>query len=444
MGNWPLLLMLVNSLVSATSHPGLVRLSLLVSVFFLAGCGSARYSADYNGFNASYADSANHQMLLNLARLDQHDPTYFLQFGQISVQYQLSSSLNVVGNETIPPISGTTHPLSSPLATGSATLGAAASTTPSFTFIPVTDDKVAQALLQPIPPEVLYSLFQQGWPVDQLLRLMVQRFEIQLPGQSEISTFTNSLDDGDVKSYAVFLKMCAIARQLQIHGALKLKANTEFVPLAQGCTQDNPPSAKDLIDAQDKQLVYQQDPDTKKWALGRNELVPVFTLGNGSEEVFNSLKKQAIYNYGDSLNNMRAFLSAGFAVQEKLASETGATNSHLILRSFLNILAAAAKEQTNFQAVLRNNPLIAQVVPNIERQPILKLRWNGDPTPLLPPLLALDYHGQTYQVTDPVTTRVDETASWNRDVFRLLTQLAFQVSLDTSKFPLPTTLQVVQ
>ncbi|MCE0499002.1 MAG: hypothetical protein LV481_13760 [Methylacidiphilales bacterium] len=385
-------------------------------------------------------------MLLNLARLDQHDPTYFLQFGQISVQYQVSGSLNVVGNETIPPVSGTTHPLESPLGTGTATVGAAASTTPSFTFIPVTDDKVAQALLQPVPPEVLYSLFQQGWPVDQLMRLMVQRFEIQLPGQSGVSTFTNSLDDGDVKSYAIFLKMCAIARQLQIHGALKLQAKTEFVPLAQGWAlpKDKPPTPEQLIAAQDKDLVYVQDPDTKNWQLGRNELIPIFTLGNGSDAVFASLKKQAVYNYGDSLNNMRTFLGSGFAVQEKLESDTGSADSHLILRSFLNILAAAAKEQTNFEAVLPGNPLIPEVVPDIERQPILKLRWNGNSTPLLSPLLALNYHGQTYQITDPVTAKVDETATWNRDVFRLLTQLAFQVSLDTSKFPLPTTLQVVQ
>jgi len=56
----------------------------------------------------------------------------------------------------------------------------------------------------------------------------------------------------------------------------------------------------------------------------------------------------------------------------------------------------------------------------------------------------VDYQGQSYQVTDPVTGKVDESSSWNRDVFRLLAELATQVSVDISKFPLPTTLQVIQ
>jgi hypothetical protein len=62
----------------------------------------------------------------------------------------------------------------------------------------------------------------------------------------------------------------------------------------------------------------------------------------------------------------------------------------------------------------------------------------------LPALVAVDYQGQSYQVTDPVTGKVDESSSWNRDVFRLLAELATQVSVDISKFPLPTTLQVIQ
>src|ERR1700683_185278 len=178
-------------------------------VLALSGCGGMRYRADYNSFNAAYADSSNRQMLLNLARLDQHDPTYFLQFGQISVQYQLSSSINGMFANTIPP-QATSH---LPVVTETGTIGAGASTTPSFTFIPVTDDKVAQELLLPVPPDVIYTLFQQGAPVDQLLRLMVERFEIQLPGESKITTFSNNPGRCSARSYATFLKICAIARE---------------------------------------------------------------------------------------------------------------------------------------------------------------------------------------------------------------------------------------
>jgi hypothetical protein len=62
---------------------------------------------------------------------------------------------------------------------------------------------------------------------------------------------------------------------------------------------------------------------------------------------------------------------------------------------------------------------------------------------LLLPLAALDYHGQHYQITDPVSAQTDESASWNRDVFWRLVVLASQTLIDTSKYPLPTNLHVL-
>jgi hypothetical protein len=129
-------------------------------------------------------------------------------------------------------------------------------------------------------------------------------------------------------------------------------------------------------------------------------------------------------------------------VQGKLVDKPD-TGSRLVLRSFLNILAAAAQEQTNFDAVLAHSSF-EKHIPQSEMLPIIQLKWNGSNTALLSPLASLDYQGQDYLVTDPASGRIDELASWNRDVFRLLTELGTQVSVDISKFPLPTTLQVLQ
>jgi len=409
--------------------------ALLVCGLILSGCGGSRYRADYNSFNAAYADSSNRQMLLNLARLDQHDPTYFLQFGQISVQYQVSSSLNGAFSDTIP--QSTQHV---PLVTGVGTIAAGATTTPSFTFIPVTDDKVAQELLLPVPPDVIYTLFQQGAPVDQLLRLMVERFEIQLPGDNKITTYSNTPGRCDVRSYATFLKICAIAREFQIDGHLKLRATEQFVPLADKWASKDQPLAKDLLDAQDKGFIYQKQADGT-WELGKNELQPSFILDGESDATFQRLRQNPVYSEGVSLENVRALLSGnGFSVQGNLVEQQN-TGSHLVMRSFLNILAAAAQEETNFDVAIRDSDIINHI-PEMERRPILKLKWTGERVEVLPALISLYYQGQSYQVTDAITKNVDEAASWNRDVFRLLTALATQVSVDISKFPLPTTLQV--
>jgi hypothetical protein len=399
----------------------------------LSGCGSARYRADYNGFNDAYADSSNRQMLLNLARLDQHDPTYFLQFGQISVQYNFTSSLNGGVNNTIP--QSTQHV---PILAESATLAAGASTTPSFTFIPVSDDKVAQELLNPTPPNVLYTLFLQGAPVDQLLRLMVERFEIQLPGDNKIATYSNSPDQCDSVSYVTFLKICAIAREFQKDGYLKLVPTEEFVSLADSWSLDKPPTPEELIAASDKHLTYKYVDG--KWELGNNNLVPKFVLAPGAEATMQRLQQKSVYQ-GESMKNMSALLSEGFSVEGDYNTKQ-VSGPRLVLRSFLNIMASAAQEPAGF-AVLEKNTALFQHVPPMERQPILKLRWNHDPASLQSPLVALDYHGQSYQVTDAVSNQVDESTNWNRDVFRLLIELASQVSIDITKFPLPTSLQVL-
>jgi hypothetical protein len=426
----------------STPCPPALLFPLVVGAMLLSGCGAARYRADYNGFNAAYADSSNHQTLLNLARLDHHDPTYFLQFGQISVQYQVTSSANVVVNETVP-AGVTPKQFDSPLATGTGTVGAGASTTPSFTFIPVSDDKVAQQLLLPVPPEVLYTLFQQGAPVDQLLRLMVERFEIQLPGETRITTFSNSPGRCSPVSYATFLKICAIAREFQLDGHLKLQANEQFVPLAEKWASKEQPAAKDLLDAQDKGYTYKQQADGT-WQLGKSELVPSFILDGEAGETLARLKKNPIYREGISLENVMTMLSeaGGFSVQQKLVQDQP-TGSYLVLRSYLNILAAAAQEQTAFEVALGHATIVSHI-PESERRPILKLKWDDYHGPLLSPLVALNYQGDSYLITDPDTGKIDESASWNRDVFRLLAELGTQVSVDISKFPLPTTLQVLQ
>ncbi len=472
------------------------------AALLLAGCGHMRYQGDSNGFNEAYADSSNRQMLLNLARLDQHDPTYFLQFGQISVSYQFTSTLSGTSSNAVP--SG----LRVPVVNETGNIGIGASTQPSFTFIPVNDQLVAQELLQPVNSQVLFSLFEEGAPVDELLRLMVERMEIQLPGQTVSAVYTNSLVDDNSSvhdgalSYAIFLKVCAIARQLQLADCLELKMVSKFKEVAKGwSTTSLKPT--DIVSARDKGLVYKHEKDGK-WHLGSMEMTPKFVLKPGSDAVLAELGKNPYYSQGLSLKNMAKILTGGFTVEGNVANtpspsaggggggasgsqedsssggkggggstaqsddqakgENSATasdysnsvvddsddsddsstgeGSRLVLRSFLLILTAASQEQNGFKACFLHSKYYSLTPPE-ERQPLLKTRWSPGDGPTISPLMSLLYRGTSYEITDPDTGRFDQQASWNRDVFRLIVQLASQVSVDISKFPLPTSLQVL-
>jgi hypothetical protein len=462
-----------------------------------------RYQGDSNGFNNAYADASNRQMLLNLARLDQHDPTYFLQFGQISVSYQFTSSLAGTANNTVP--SG----LRVPVVGETGTIGVGASTQPSFTFIPVNDQLVAQELLQPVNAQVLYSLFEEGAPVDELLRLMVERMEIQLPGDTISTVYTNSLVDDNspglhdgILSYAIFLKVCAIARQLQLADCLELKMVSKFKEVAKGWSVTSLKST-DIVNARDKGLVYKHEKDGK-WHLGSMEMTPKFVLKPVSDKVLADLGKNPFYAKGLSLGRMTTILTAGFTVEGNVNSfqnpsaaggagsggpgdtssggkgggngggsaqsddpsarsdnpssvsdysqsevddsddddSSKGEGSRLVLRSFLLILTAAAQEQYGFEKYFAHTPY-CQATPPEERQPILKIRWDSGNVATLSPLMSLDYRGTNYEITDPETSTLPQQSTWNRDVFRLIVQLASQVSVDISKFPLPTSLQVL-
>jgi hypothetical protein len=277
--------------------------------------------------------------------------------------------------------------------------------------------------------------------VDQLLRLMVERFEIQLPGDNKITTFSNTPGRTSARSYATFLKICAIAREFQLDGHLKLRATEQFVPIADNWSMSTQPTAKDLLDAQDKGYVYEKQADGS-WQLGKKQLQPSFVLDGEADQTFRRLQKNPVFSEGISLENVKTMLSGdGFSVQGNLV-QNRESGSRLVLRSFLNILAAAAQEQTNFDVAVRHTEFVKHI-PETELRPILRLKWNDETGKTVPSLISLDYNGQKYEVTDLDTGLVDESASWNRDVFRLLTELGTQVSVDISKFPLPTTLQVV-
>ena len=205
------------------------------------------------------------------------------------------------------------------------------------------------------------------------------------------------------------------------------------------------PSAKDVLDAHDKGMFYKKNPDDGSWSLYKREETASFYLEGDCSDIFRKMATDPAMGQGLTLKNIRAILMSpeGFSIQGDLLAKQGVTGSRLILRSFLGVLTAAAEEQNYFGAVI--NDATRQNVPRRELRPILRMKWDNANEQLQSPLLSIDYHGKTYTITDPVLNEHDDMTlnTWNRDVFRLLTQLSGQASVDTSKFPLPTSLQVL-
>ena len=140
--------------------------------------------------------------------------------------------------------------------------------------------------------------------------------------------------------------------------------------------------------------------------------------------------------------------SAKLLCQTTSLSSTGVLQIHLVMRSLMGLMAAAAQEQGVFDKLKSTTPVppdplldqneqkgltFGDAVPQVERLPLLRLRWapdDGEPTqPLIPPL---SYRGNVYLVADQSNPSFTENPYWNRDMFRLISELSAQVTVDIS------------
>ena len=225
---------------------GRLRLPIALIVLFASlgttGCGPRRVRVDYSHYENSYAVTSNHEELLNLARLDQHDPTYFFKLGQISSSYRMEAALTGTGN-----ITQVANPPATGIPTGGGTPNFIYENDPSFTLIPVNDETNANILLKPVDATVFYSLYLQGWRLDQLIRLTVSRIELTIPTQNgckvevlrnqpppKLDAKSDYAGDGfTIASYITFLRVSAVIYALQKEGLLLLRGTGTWEPLDQ-------------------------------------------------------------------------------------------------------------------------------------------------------------------------------------------------------------------
>jgi hypothetical protein len=300
------------------------------------GCLGRHYiKTDFRGYESAFAETSNREMLLNLARLENRDPAYFFKLGQITSSYRMQGSLTTSGQ-----LSAVTSP-EGQVPTGGGGPGVIFENDPTFQYIPVNDDTNARLLMEPIQPETFYALYQQGWRLDQLFRLLVDRIEVSMPsttpGQTgcSVEIFRNVpplgvpnpdgtpgpsvSQDGRTRystvalsHYVTFLRVSALVYELQRSGILVLRGTNQFVPYdsnayiplksgdERSSSSDQSPSwfpsggaggsggggaflAKDQNDAVARNDIWERkmSPDGKNqigWILGRKVFSAVFYL----------------------------------------------------------------------------------------------------------------------------------------------------------------------
>jgi hypothetical protein len=145
-----------------------LKRSAWVGAFLLAGCASVgppTVVRDRFDYVAAISDSWKRQTLLNLLKVRYADAPVFMDVTSVISAY--SAQVDVSAGVQVTP-------------TGRAgdTFGAAGAAgqftdKPTITYQPLSGDKFARSLMQPLPVAGILALIQAGYPADQVLRFCV-------------------------------------------------------------------------------------------------------------------------------------------------------------------------------------------------------------------------------------------------------------------------------
>lgn len=178
---------------------------LIVVLFVLYGCGMlgpASLKDGRNRYNQVVAYTGNEQMLINLVKLRYRDNPTFLQVSSISTNLQWGANAS-----TQVPIGSSVYSAGHLVPFGA---GFNYLESPTVTYTPLTGEAFVRQMLTPIPLQTLILLFQAGWPVDTVFRLVVQEVN-DLENASPASGPTPEREP----IFHKFLEVASIFRDLQ-------------------------------------------------------------------------------------------------------------------------------------------------------------------------------------------------------------------------------------
>jgi len=464
---------------------GCLILLTIASLTFLTGCfGRIALRQNYKDYSEVYADSVNRQLLLNLARLSREEPPYFIQLGTINSQFTFSGNIGFTpGNVHVGPhVGGDPTKGDQNTLTMAGSAGSTITETPNFQFVPLNGEPFAQAITAPISQKVFLTLYDQGFPADELARVMIQSVEIPATNADQAPHFL--VNSPSHPSYAEFLTFCRHLRDAQ---------------------RDNSLVVGDVIDGESTTVTEAKIPDlvaanqaglSVKNGAGKTYVVSP----TGAAELKRVAPAKKIVHTNSAalaqqLQAQQLFLERFPEADKKSGrrispSEGFQTPPKFNTRTFIKVLEAVSKEAAEFEShkdavrsadgssfsvvqakgtPVKNIPFGLLITPHGHKEAFLPIvsisNLKGSAGESLEALVDCRYKGTTYEIGDfqkggiPVDVvgelMKDEefqkapgnaiqgyTRHSNRRVFRLLTYLFTEIAIDPKKLPVQQLIQV--
>ena len=185
-------------------------LGIGLALFGLVGCsGVSTLRSNYVEYAEVQAQAGNQQTLLNLARIRNGHPPYFLQLGPFTASY--SHTVGSTGS-----FSRVAHPFPGLSSTFSGILGLSGSTTeaPLFNFSPLSGPGFSAVITNPVGASTLSSMVMQGFSATVLLRMFADEITLTTTTGEKV-VLINSWHNEAADNYGDFLRLVEVLQALQ-------------------------------------------------------------------------------------------------------------------------------------------------------------------------------------------------------------------------------------
>ena len=222
----------------------LVAISLSLSALLLVGCaGPSALRSSYIEYAHAQAQVNNQQTLLNLARVRNGHPPYFLQLGTMTANFSFTRGINGGYTRIDTPMMGLVSTVSQMLA-----LNGSATEAPMFSYAPLGGPNFSAVLMRPVDARVFNGLAVQGFPLTVLLRMLADTAQLSAAG-GPVLQLHNHLDREAPENYADFLRLVSVLQTLQrsrlltyavdaTGGVLRIGTDARAAPLLSRLAQD--------------------------------------------------------------------------------------------------------------------------------------------------------------------------------------------------------------
>jgi len=384
--------------VRGTIHAGWLRsLAGLLAVLSLAGCLSPpTLNRAVLAYDEAITDAISKQLLINIARAHHHEPIHFTGVANVAATFDFRISAGAT-----PALTGEHGRTLVPL------FGGSIAENPTISITPIEGEEFTKRILAPFQESKLTLLLRQGVDIDLLLRLMAK--ELRLKHKGEEVAYRNSPSDKD--GYDMFRKVVLHLSAIQDANHLYAEAltfeRTWTIP-AESVT------AEGFATLEQQYLITYQS-ETRTYTL-RKPVSGRILITNYDPATLPSAERVRLHETADQrpVNDVSFDIRAGhFGGEWPLQGD-------FRLRSFnamLNFLGHAADEDREYavEKDARTPPVAENPVHTMD---LLILDHTPDE-----PDLAVKSHGRYYAIN-----ATGPQARWNREAFKLLSQL-FQMTV---------------